>query len=82
MTDSDIKLKFGHYYNSETELNYIFHLKNNESNCNDSLYLCNKKGCFKRHFNFKKICKKCWEMLSKKEQEELIHYFCVKKLKG
>ena len=28
------------------------------------------------------ICKKCLKMLSKKEQEELVHYFCVKKLKG
>lgn len=31
--------------------------------------------------DYKDICKKCFKMLSKKEQEELVHYFCVRRLK-
>jgi len=49
--------------------------------CNSNLFLCNI--CLDiNYMQFSSICKRCWKMLSKKEQEELVHYFCVKKLKG
>ena len=65
----------------------IYHIIRNKketlilAKCNYNLFLCNI--CLDiNYMQFNKICKKCFKMISKKEQEELVHYFCVKKLKG
>lgn len=79
----DIKNIFGH------EVGYAdialslrpWHIPMNKSSI--STAYCNNKDicCCELIFTFNQICKKCWKILSKKEQEELVHYFCVKRLK-
>ena len=51
------------------------------SKCNSNLFVCSFCSD-QKYMQFSGICKKCFKMLSKKEQEELVHYFCVKRLKG
>lgn len=73
----DIENIFGHYL-----FDKVFHKigPNDYPFCGQS----SKEGFCRSCSNdvdYKDICKNCWKMLSKKEKEKLVHYFCVKKLK-